>query len=777
MRLGWKRCIVGFLVSCLTLTGYVRGEHRSLPQADAATRGMQPERLQRIDDLVEDGLAKGEMTGCVVLVARHGTIVWLKAYGNRLTGDHHEAMATDTIFDMASITKPVATATSLMRLVEQNAIDLEAPVSNYLPEFGKQGKEAITVLQLLTHQGGLIPDNSLDDYQHGPDAAWQRICELTPQATPGREFIYSDVGFITLGKLIERVSHEPLQKFAQENIFGPLGMADTGFLPGEAQRARAAPTEVRDGQMLQGVVHDPRSALLGGVAGHAGLFSTAEDLAVFGQMMLQGGSYDGIEILKPETVRQMTGSYRIGDAQRGLGWDRKSSYSINAGDLLSSQAFGHGGFTGTVMWIDPAQDLIFIFLSSRLYPDGQGTVNPLAGRIATVAAAAIQDSNGTDTPGTHPVLTGIDVLQRDQFRSLQGRKVGLITNQTGVNRQRISTATLLHKASGVNLVALFSPEHGLQGALDIAKIPDSQDEATGLPVVSLYGESRRPTPERLKGIDTLVFDIQDIGTRYYTYVSTMGLAMEAAAELGIRFVVLDRPNPIRGDMVEGPMLDPGRESFVGFHSLPVRHGMTVGELAQMFRAERKLNVDLQVVRLEGWHRGDWFDRTELPWIAPSPNMRTLSAALLYPGIGWLETTNLSVGRGTDTPFEILGAPWIDEFQLARELNQADLPGIRCLPVQFVPSGSVYAKQRCHGVQFLVIDRNSCRPLHLGFAVTAWLRKNRADDWQADTLLRLLGNEEVVTSLLDRRPLPEIVNRYQSGREAFRQRRASYLLYE
>lgn len=777
MRMEWKRCVVGLLISSITLANLAQGEHRSLPQADPASVGMQPERLQRIDDLVADGLARGEMTGCVVLVARHGKVVWLKAYGNRLTGDTEEAMAINTIFDMASITKPVATATSLMRLVEQNAVDLEAPVSKYLPEFGKQGKEAITVLQLLTHQGGLIPDNSLDDYQHGPDEAWQRICELSPQATPGHEFIYSDVGFITLGKLVERVSKKPLQEFAQETIFGPLGMADTGFLPGEAQRARAAPTEVRDGQMLQGVVHDPRSALMGGVAGHAGLFSTAEDLAVFGQMMLRGGALDGIEVLKPETVRQMTQSYRVGDAQRGLGWDRKSSYSINAGDLLSSQAFGHGGFTGTVMWVDPAQDLIFIFLSSRLYPDGQGTVNPLAGRIATVAAAAIQDPIGAGVAGTHPVLTGIDVLQQDQFRPLQDRNVGLITNQTGVNRQRIATATLLHEAPGVNLVALFSPEHGLQGALDTANIPDSRDDATGLPVVSLYGESRRPTPERLKGIDTLVFDIQDIGTRYYTYVSTMGLAMEAAAELGIRFVVLDRPNPIRGDTVEGPVLDPGRESFVGFHSLPVRHGMTVGELAQMFRAERKLNVDLQVIRLEGWHRSDWFDQTELPWIAPSPNMRTLSAALLYPGIGWLETTNLSVGRGTDTPFEILGAPWIDEFQLARELNQADLPGIRCLPVRFVPSSSVYAKQLCHGVQFIVVDRNSCRPLNLGFAVTAWLRKSHPHDWQADSLLRLLGNEDVVTRLLDRLPLPGIVDRYQAGREAFLQRRSAHLLYE
>jgi uncharacterized protein YbbC (DUF1343 family) len=297
--------------------------------------------------------------------------------------------------------------------------------------------------------------------------------------------------------------------------------------------------------------------------------------------------------------------------------------------------------------------------------------------------------------GESKTLTGIDILIRDDFRPLQGRRVGLITNQTGVDRTGISTAERLHRAEGVQLRALFSPEHGLQGKLD-AKVDDTQDALTGLPVYSLYGENRTPTAASLEGLDTLVFDIQDIGARFYTYISTMGNAMRSAAEHQLRFVVLDRPNPINGVEVEGPILDDGSQSFVGFHTLPVRHGMTVGELAAMFNDELQLGVDLQVIPVESWRREDYFDRTGLLWVNPSPNMRSLAQAVLYPGIGLLETTNLSVGRGTDTPFEVIGAPWLDGIPLARALNQSGLAGVRFVPIRFTPDASKFAGQPCGG---------------------------------------------------------------------------------
>ena len=339
-----------------------------------------------------------------------------------------------------------------------------------------------------------------------------------------------------------------------------------------------------------------------------------------------------------------------------------------------------------------------IFLSNRVHPDGKGSINSLAGRIGTIAAAAIssaaapQPASGTSSSDSLNVLTGVDVLQGEQFKSLKGLRVGLITNHTGLTRDGKSTVQILNDAPEVNLKTLFSPEHGFAGKLDVSKIGDSTDQKTGLKIFSLYGKTRTPTPESLQDLDVLVFDIQDVGARFYTYISTMGNAMRAAKQQGIRFVVLDRPNPINGMIFSGPVLDEGSQSFVGFHRIPVRHGMTAGELARMFNKEMKIGADLQVIRMQNWKREMYYDETGLTWVNPSPNMRSLNEAVLYPGIGLLETTNLSVGRGTDTPFEWIGAPWLDGVQLARELNRSGLPGIRFVRVQFTPASSKYADE-------------------------------------------------------------------------------------
>ena len=760
-----------------------------LPHADPGDVGLDVGKLAQIDQVVAEGLEAKKMPGCVVLIARRGHVAFLKAYGNKKVPPDPVPMTTDTVFDMASITKPVATATSIMILLERGLLKLDDPVAKHVPEFAQNGKAEITVRQLLIHQAGLIPDNSMADYADGPKVAWEKIFALGLKEPPGTKFMYTDVGYVILAEIVRRTSGLSVNEFSRENIFGPLGMTESGYLPGEELRRRAAPTERRNDRWMQGEVHDPRSYALGCVAGHAGLFSTAEDLAVYAQMMLNRGHYAGQRVLGPEIVAKMTAPNKVSSGLRGLGWDIKTGYSSNRGENFTSKAFGHGGFTGTTLWIDPGLDLAVIFLSNRVHPDGKGSVNKLAGKIGTIAAAAIVGADGpgespappeaTETDEAKPgaVLSGIDVLRRDGFRQLKGRKVGLITNQTGVARDGTHALNLLHESDAVDLVALFSPEHGLEGKLDVARIADTRHDGSGLPVFSLYGKTRRPTPEMLKGIDTLVFDIQDIGARFYTYISTMGEAMQAAAQRKIRFVVLDRPNPINGVDVTGPMLDPGRESFVAYYRLPVRHGMTVGELAMLFNAKLDLGLDLQVIQVEGWRRSDFFDATGLPWINPSPNMRSLNEAILYPGIGLLETTNLSVGRGTDTPFEIIGAPWLDGVCLARELTALELPGVRFVPVDFTPDSSKFSGELCRGINVVIVDRRTFQSVRTGLEIARRIRILYPDDWKVSGYDRLLGNKQVLDAVTNKKTVAEIEDIYEPDLEKFRQARAGFLLYD
>lgn len=745
-----------------------------LPLATPESRGLLPGLEKRVQVAVEAEIEKGNLPGCVVAVGYQGHLVLLHAYGDRQIEPSQEPMTTDTVFDLASLTKPVATATSIMVLLQEGKIRLNAPVADYIPEFAASGKQSITVQQLLVHQGGLIPDNSLRDYQDGPDEAMNRIYALKTVVEPGTKFKYTDVGFIVLADIVKRVSGENVHAFSQKHIFQPLGMTATGYLPGPELRARCAPHDKREDQWIKGEVHDPRSHRLGGIAGHAGLFSTATDLAVYAQMMLNGGRYYGARPLGTRTIKTMTAPYPVSSGVRGLGWDKQTGYSSNKGELLSNRAFGHGGFTGTAMWMDPEIEMFIIFLSNRLHPDGKGSVNRLAGRIATLAASSI---NVPLNAGTDDLQTGIDLLRAEEYASLRGQRVGLIANQTAIDRHDRSTIELLHESPHVNLVALFSPEHGIVGKLDQAIIGDSQETKTGLKVFSLYGKTRAPTAEFLSEIDTLVFDIQDIGTRFYTYVSTMGLAMEACSRHNKRFVVLDRPNPINGVQVAGPVLDPGKESFVGFHTLPVRHGMTVGELARMFREERGWDLDLDVIEVKGWNSKSMLDRSGLRWVNPSPNMRNLNQALLYPGVGLLETTNLSVGRGTDTPFEWIGAPWLDGPRFADELNSVGLPGIRFIATKFTPQSSVYRGVECNAVRFIITHRAAIEPLRLGMELATKLRRLHADDWNRKSYLRLLADDHTMALLESGATVDKIMSAWDDELIDFRRRRSHFLLYE
>ena len=766
-RVAWSVIVV---VGCSMVSAQ---EPSRLPHVKPAKIGLSAERLNQIAPMVDAEIEKGNLSGCVVAIGRSGHIGYLESFGHRQIEPAAEPMTNDTVFDLASLTKPIATATSVMILVDRGIVRLRDPVARYLPEFGVNGKDKITVHQLLTHQGGLIPDNALRDYDEGREKAIENVMKLGLRAAPGEKFIYTDVGFIVLALMVERMTGKDVHQFSQEAIFQPLGMVETGYLPGDELRKRAEATERRGGQWMKGEVHDPRAFRMGGVAGHAGLFSTAEDLAVYADMMLSNGAYGGRRILSPAAVRHMTAAYDVPGGQRGLGWDKRSGYSSNRGEFMSAAAFGHGGFTGTAIWIDPELDLFVIFLGNRLHPDGKGTVNRLAGRIGTVACGAIQAPQAAQAK----VHTGIDVISRDGFASLRGKRVGLITNQTAIDREGRHVIEVFAKSDQVDLRALFSPEHGLEGKLDIPRIASTREKTTGLTVHSLYGATRTPTAEMLNDIDVLVFDIQDIGTRFYTYISTMGLAMQAAEKHQLPFVVLDRPNPINGVDVAGPVLDSGSESFVGFHTLPVRHGMTVGEIARLFQTERFSELKLQVVPIEGWERGMMGDETGLYWVNPSPNMRTLHQALLYPGVGLLETTNISVGRGTDTPFEVVGAPWIEATKFATWLNQQKLSGVRFTPIRFTPDASKYKNEPCEGIRILITDRSQVKPLEIGFTLATGLRQHYRDSWDTRSLNRLLSDAAVHQAILDGHAVPKIMDLYQEELRAFGARREKVLLYE
>jgi uncharacterized protein YbbC (DUF1343 family) len=366
------------------------------------------------------------------------------------------------------------------------------------------------------------------------------------------------------------------------------------------------------------------------------------------------------------------------------------------------------------------------------------------------------------------------MVQQD-FAMLRGKAVGLVSNHTGLDAKGRRAIDLIAAASGVRLEAIFSPEHGVTGAAN-ADVPHGHDPATGRPIWSLYGTTRRPTADMLRGITTMVFDVQDIGVRYYTYLTTLVYVMEEAGRLGIPVVVLDRPNPITGRYVEGPLMDPDLASFTAPHTIPVRTGMTIGEFARMAATERRLNVSLTVVPMEGWDRSRWYDETALPWVNPSPNIRSVTQALLYSGVGLLEATNLSVGRGTEAPFEVVGAPWIEPHALAKALNDLRLSGVRFDPVVFTPTADVYKGVPCSGVRLVVTDREAIRPVTVALAVASALRERYRSQWKAESIQNLLVNRATIWAFLRGEPLPRLVAWSDADLNNFLKRRASYLIY-
>jgi uncharacterized protein YbbC (DUF1343 family)/CubicO group peptidase (beta-lactamase class C family) len=771
-------------------------------QAPASSPGY---RFDAVDTVLQRAIADKQIPGAVLLVGHKGRLVLRKAYGLRATQPAAEPMTLDTVFDMASLTKSMVTAVAVMQLLGEGKFRLYDPVAKYLPEFGQNGKDEITIRQLLVHFSGLRPDLDLTSPWHGKETASRLIAEERPVMVPGTGFLYSDINYEILGILVERLSGLPLEQYAESRIFAPLGMKHTRFLPPPQWRSRIAPTEKDEqGQWLRGTVHDPTARRMGGVAGHAGLFSTGDDVACFAQAML-----DAHGPLSPALIEKMTTPQQPpwSTVMRGFGWDIDSPFSSNRGELLPVGSYGHTGFTGTSLWIDPATRTYIILLTNAVHTGGDPWAKiSLRTKVSNAVVAALDlpvsaaaAARGATLTGYNEaaaamkrpvarngrVRNGIDVLAEDHFRIIKGTRavtrVGLLTNHTGSDLAGRRTIDLMAHADGLDLQAIFSPEHGITGRLDEPQVGDQADAATGVTVYSLYGtgeDSRRPRLEVLRNLDVVVVDLQDIGARFYTYISTLCRLLEAAAKAGTEVVVLDRPNPVTGVWVQGPVSS-APESFVNVHPLPVRHGMTIGELARLFNSERKIGARLQVVPMQGWQRGDWFDATGQAWVDPSPNMRSLAAAILYTGVALIEQTNVSVGRGTDRPFERVGAPWIGATQardLADYLNRRQIAGVRFLPRQFTPVENRFAGRLCGGVEIFVTDRDQLDAPEMGIELAAALRRLYPEEFHPEGMQALLADPVTFQALVEGQDPRRIADRWREELERFLDIRKKYLLY-
>jgi uncharacterized protein YbbC (DUF1343 family)/CubicO group peptidase (beta-lactamase class C family) len=911
---------------------------------------------------INTAIAQKKLPGAVLLVGHNDKVVFEQAYGVRKyagepgldgTPSPAEPMTLGTIFDMASMTKVMVTSVAVMQLYEAGKLDFDDPVAKYLPEFAANGKQAVTIRELLTHYSGLPPDVNLKDAWGlaAPDKAEgiRRAMESPLTSVPGMHFEYSDINYIVLGALVEKVSGLSLDAYAQQHIFVPLGMRETRFLPNYpcgwpaaayghglsnnqppapnhqdpkglegcsltplAPLDRIAPTQ-HDNEgtaetnpdfdhLLRGTVHDPTTRRMGGVAGQAGVFSTAEDVSKFAQALLDKLLHNtGPFPLKQSTLKLMTtpeqpttaentatvftpdGQPAKGVALRGFGWDINSSYSRPRGSVFPTAgaevpaSFGHTGFTGTSLWIDPASDTYVTLLANSVHPRGASPISPLRGEVATDVAKALgvcyfndcagsyllvpppplpiaqTPSTGFIQPSQAEVLTGIDVLESTSFAALKEAaarhaghlRIGLLTNQTGLDAEGCRTIDVLRGAGGgIELVRLFSPEHGIFGAKDSTDIGQEVDPATGLKVISLYGPKdadKRPKPDDLKDLAAVVIDLQDAGVRFYTYETVVGYFVEAAACESTRgnpleVIVLDRPDPIGGAAVQGPVSDTAA-SYINYMPEPVRNGMTLGELAQYMRGERVASCEktfgaeespdktgalasrssrglqpavspptnqgalvpgllplaaVTVVPMRNWHRDEFFDQTGIKWVNPSPNLSSVEEATLYPGLGMLDATNVSVGRGTATPFEVFGAgktatkdapaqpAWFDGKAVADYLTARNIPGVSFAATRFAVAEDAnkypYHGQTIEGVRMTVTDRAALDSPELGIEILSALHHLYPTQFNLDKAAPLVANSETMAALArgdDPRP---IAASWAPAQKEFETKRAKYLLY-
>lgn len=728
--------------------------------------------LEEADRLLESYRERGAFPGGVLAVGHRSSLVHLHPFG-RLTYDADAPPVTaGTLYDLASLTKVVATTTMAMILFDEGKLDLDRPVQDFLPGFQGPGKEQVTVRHLLTHSSGLEGVVPLFREIQGRPAYLQRLQTLDLVYPPGSKSVYSDPGILLLGEILERTAGQPLEAFVRERVLDPLGMRDTLFRPPSRLRPRIAPTEFDPwrGRLIQGEVHDENAFALGGAAPHAGLFGTAPDLARFACMLLNGGVECGggrriiSRIVSRKTVELFTRRAGIPGSDRALGWDTRSAEGSSAGTLFSRRSFGHTGFTGTSIWMDPERDLFVILLTNRVHPTRE---NNLIREVRPAVADAVVRAL------VPPVKVG---LERIGTAKLEGKRLGLIVHAASVTADG-RHAIDVFRDRGLNVTRLFSPEHGLRGQADAGeKVETGRDDISGLPVLSLYGDHRKPRYEDVKDLDALVFDLQDAGVRFYTYVSTLILAFESAAEAGIDFVVLDRPNPLGGERIEGPVSAPRNlvpSSFLNLAPGPLVHGMTMGEMATFLNSRLDPPARLTVVPMEGWNRRMTWTDTLRPWVPPSPNLRSAEAALAYPGTALLEATNVSEGRGTQSPFLLFGAPWLDPAAVT-----VSVPGFRLEPTRFTPQASKYPDQECQGLKVRVVDPTIAEPYRFGVSLLATLSRHPGFEWRDNgaALTRLVGNPRLLEDLKAGKTVEEILAADAADHDAWRRDRRPALIY-
>ncbi len=895
-----------------------------VPSAEAQTPDPTRPDFALVSTLINDAIAQHKLPGAVVQIGHNGQIAFEQAYGNRkLAGEPGqdgqpspaEPMTEDTVFDMASLTKCIVTATAIGQLYEAGKLDFDAPVERYLPAFNPSHdpqRSLVTLRLLLTHFSGEAPDVDLKDPWGlaAPDRAEGiRRALTTPLAsTPGTKFVYSDINFILLGTIVETLSGERLDDYAREHIFVPLGMVQTGYHAfdrscGPVRHLGAnvvstynphmgrllvkcpanswspanpdiAPTAHDDegtpatnpdfGQLLRGTVHDPTTRRLGGVAGHAGVFSTAHDMGLFAQALLDrlagrpssfplksstllllstpeqpghnpgqiaaANAAEGAAVAAGE--KPATGDPTLiapnypavkGQPLRGFGWDIDSGYSKPRGRVFPIGSFGHTGFTGTSLWLDPGSDTYVLLLANAIHPHPGPAISNLRGEVASAAAQALTlYSSSAETqqnqiklgapspaqPTASSTLTGLEVLQATRFAALQNAappqaalSLGLLTNQTGRDTTGRRTVDILaidlpKTIPNARLATLFSPEHGIFGQQDTEHLNAETDPATGLHVTSLYGphdSDRRPMHAQLKDLDAVVIDLQNAGVRFYTYDAVVGYFLEAAAaekktyNHALRIVILDRPDLIGGTAVEGPVSDPGLESYTNYMPLPIRYSMTIGELARYINGVKQLGAELTVVPMQGWQRADFYDATGLPWINPSPNLRSLAAAVLYPGVALLEMTNVSVGRGTATPFELFGAgqnasapAWFHADEVAAALNARDIPGVHFEPTTATiaddPNHYPFHGQTIPAVHLVTTDRTLLNSPELGVELLYTLHRLYPAEFQLAKAMRLVASQTTMDRLARGDDPRTISAGWQAALETFQAKRQPFLLY-
>ena len=876
-----------------------------------------------VSALINQSIAEHRLPGAVLLVGHSGRVVFEHAYGNRkLAGEPGlngrpspaEPMTENTIFDMASLSKCLSTATSIMQLYEQGKLTFDEPVEQILPGFNPDHdpeRAKVTVRMLLTHYSGEPADVNLKDPWGlaKPDKAEgiHRALTTPLQSAPAAVFRYSDINFILLGYIVETLSSEPLDVYAQEHIFKPLGMTETRYLPvdkacgshkiigaaiawaatprGHSRHscpagdwntsllARIAPTTHDDesksspsanphfDMLTRGTVHDPTTRRMGGVAGHAGVFSTAHDVSLFAQALLdrladrpshfplkqstlllmtmpeQPGAYAGQLTLantatQSAIVRGEKGATPLlaphypavpNQDLRGFGWDIDTAFSKPRGMIFPIGSFGHTGFTGTTLWMDPGSDTYVVLLANAIHPRGNPPISNLRGEVATAVAQALQLYSNATTATRQPVsiqaesstLTGIDVLESNHFTELTNLaaqhsntlRLGILTNQSGLDANGRRTIDILSTdlpkiIPAAKLTTIFSPEHGIFGKQDTTSFGPETDPTTGLRVTSLYGpkdSDKRPSHDQLKDLDAVVIDLQDAGVRTYTYEAVTGYFLEAAAleksqyNHTLNIVVLDRPNPIGGVAAQGPVSDPGHENYTDYGQIPVRHGMTLGELARFYNATKHFDAPLTVVAMQHWTRSEFYDQTGLPWVNPSPNLHNLTATILLPALTLLESTNATVGRGTPTPFELIGGgfppkdkttgaqppAWFHASDVAAALNARQIPGATfAATTTTVDNDAIhpYHGQTIEAVRISVTDRNVLDSPELGVEILSALHKLYPEQFHLERAANLLANSATFDAIKRGDDPRSIAVTWQPALTEYKTEREPFLLY-